>query len=103
MVGSNNSGAGVHTIIFALETILYNSEEQQKIITPRSFGKTMKGWSLHDKRKTLTRGELIAYRNQLMNAYDYWKNKEWKATLKKNNSFRLIFEKRNDRDKGVRS
>ncbi len=101
-IGSDNSGAGVHTIIFALKTILYNTEQRQKVITPEVFGKTMKGYNIHDYRKSLTGQELRRYKNQLLNAYDFWDDSEWKCEMKKGSSFRLIFTRMDETDEGKR-
>lgn len=101
-IGSDKSGAGVHTIIFALETILYNSEGKQKVITPQYFGKTVKGHNIHDYRNPLTRIELKRYKNQLLNAYDFWDNPDWKVTKREDRTTRLIFTKKEEKDKGKR-
>lgn len=96
---SKNTGYGVHTIIFALKTILYNSNEKQKVITPRYFAKTVKGGNIHDYRNTVEISELKRYKHQLMNAYNYWEDDEWKCVKKEDRTFRLIFTKREKYDK----
>lgn len=93
------NNAGKHTVIFALKTILYNKdkEENEVIISPRKFGKIMKGLSVHDKRETLTRSELIKYQNQLVNALRMWPSEgddEWKAREGDGSKFYIVFERR---------
>lgn len=93
------NNAGKHTVIFALKTILYNAEGKEVIISPRKFGKIVKGLSVHDKRETLSRSELIKYQNQLVNALRMWPSEgddKWKAREGNGNRFYIVFEKRED-------
>lgn len=92
-IKKDNSGAGVHTIIFALKVILGDTDEEQKqrIITPNVFGKIVKEWNIYDHRRTLTQLELKRYRNQLMNAYDFWEDDEWNCKMRKASTVKLIF------------
>jgi len=100
MVNKNNK-AGIHTAIFALKTILHNTEEDQVIMSPRRFGKIVKGISLYDKRTTLPRSELLVYQNQLINALRVWSedgDSNWIAREGNGSRFFIVFERIDKRE-----
>lgn len=79
--------AGVETIFYAIKKILERKHEKgidTVKFKPSTFGKEMKGDSVHDKHNLLTKDELNNFGDQLIKVALFWNDhrnygEEWKC------------------------
>ncbi len=101
----NGDKAVVNVIIYAIEQILDMTAEDQKEkhLSPIDFGRIVEGLPLFSRHRTLSQSKIQKYRNQLLNALEYWpSDSDWKVKESQSNQFKLVFKRKNQVDEGKR-
>lgn len=91
----NVDEAGYYTIDFAVKRLLDDCENRQYHLTPGNFAKLMMGRDIHDNGDfTISRLELLRYKNQLKKVIEFFKDENWKCYQSTGRRFKVIFERR---------
>lgn len=91
---------GIETYFRAIKSVLDESDRDVVTFKPTTFGKQMKGLSVHDKHNLLTRAELKTFGNQLIRIALHWNDdkfysREWICEeMGSSNTIKLKFTRR---------